>query len=188
MTPRPAMGRQPPLREPFSSTNCRGKLLDEMEEDRPRCEWCRHLLKPKGRGRPAHYCSASCRQLSYERRQLVKQRQAKADAINKAKFPAWATHLHVRPKMPLRHRPRQLKCPVCTFRFPVKARGPIPETCGRRCSLALTLRNTFKLGVNKPIELLDKDISEAHLIGAQRRRYQAIVDALVAPPAKKTKR
>ena len=167
----------------FPSTNWRAKFLCEME-DRPRCQWCRHLLKPKGRGRTARFCSASCRQLAYERRRLTKQKQAEADAINRAKFPPWATHLHVKPKLPPRHRPRQLRCPVCTFPFAVKARGPIPETCSPRCSRALTLREACRLGVNKPVELLDQDIMAAHVLGTQRRRRQAIIDALV-PSAKR---
>jgi hypothetical protein len=33
-------------------------------------------------GRPARFCSASCRQRAYERQQLAKLKQAEADAIN----------------------------------------------------------------------------------------------------------
>ena len=38
--------------------------------------------------------------------------------------------------MPPPRRPRNLLCPVCKFAFDVKKRGPIPETCSRRCALA----------------------------------------------------
>ena len=137
-------------------------------EARTRCERCRRLVKPSPRGRPARFCSASCRQRAYERRQLAKQRQAEADAINQASFPAWATYLHIKPKLPARHRPRRLQCPVCKFQFAVKARGPIPATCSQRCALALTLHRAYLRGKNEPLGLLKKDIVAASFL-AQRR-------------------
>jgi hypothetical protein len=85
-------------------------------------------------GRRARFCSATCRQLAYARRKLQKEKQAEADAINAANFPAWATHLHVKPKLSPRRRPRRLQCPVCKFPYVIKKRGPIPKTCSTRCA------------------------------------------------------
>lgn len=152
---------------------------------RPRCEWCRQLIKAKPRGRAARFCSAACRQRSYERRKLVKEKQAEADAINEATLPPWATHLHLKPKLPPRHRPRRLQCPVCRFPFAVKTRGPIPETCGRRCALALALHRAYRRGQREGSELLTKDIAAAHFLAKRHTRHQTIIDSLlndVPPP------
>jgi hypothetical protein len=147
------------------------------------CEWCRCRVKPKPCGRPARFCSASCRQRAYERRQLARQKQTAADVINRG-LPAWATHLHDKPKLPARRRPRRLQCPVCKFPFAVKARGPIPETCSRRCAFALALHKAYKRGQQEPIGLLNKDIVAASFL-AQRKRHQAVIDSLLAnvPPS-----
>ena len=50
-------------------------------------------------------------------------------------------------KLPPR-RPRKLLCPVCKFPFAAKKRGPIPETCGRRCALALALHRAYRRGAS----------------------------------------
>ena len=63
-----------------------------------KCKWCGHQIKGKRNGRPARYCSASCRQRAYERRLLEKQKQAEADAANAA-LPRCA---HVKPTLPPR--------------------------------------------------------------------------------------
>jgi hypothetical protein len=85
-------------------------------------------------------------------------------------LPAWATHLHFKPKIPARHRPRRLQCPVCKFSFAVKARGPIPKTCGPRCAFALALHTAYKRGQQEPIGLLNKDIVAVAFL-AQRKRH-----------------
>jgi hypothetical protein len=108
---------------------------------------------------------------------LAKQKQAEADVINRG-LPAWATHLHVKPKLPARRRPRRLQCPVCKFPFAIKARGPIPETCSQRCALALGLHKAYRRGKQEPLGLLNKDIVAASFL-AQRKRHQAIIDSLL---------
>jgi hypothetical protein len=50
--------------------------------------------------------------------------------------------------MPPPRRPRNLLCPVCKFAFDVKKRGPIPETCSRRCALALAITMRFRISWN----------------------------------------
>jgi hypothetical protein len=146
---------------------------------RLRCEWCRHLIKPKPRGRPARFCSASCRQRSYERRRLEKEKQADFDAIA-AQHSAWAKYLLPRPKLPPRHRPRRLRCPVCKFQFAVKARGPIPETCSRRCACALALWRAYMRGKNEPLALLKKDLTAVAFLAKRRRRHQMIIDDMLS--------
>ena len=129
---------------------------------RPKCEWCRHRIKPKPRGRPARYCSPACCQRAYERRQLTKRKQAEADAINAAKYPPWATHLHIKPDLPPQRRPRRKQCPVCKFPFVVKKRGPIPEVCGPRCARALELSRVALAVMERPINLFKKDVMANH--------------------------
>jgi hypothetical protein len=154
----------------------------------PRCEWCNGRVKVKPLGRPARFCSASCRQRAYERRQLTKRKQAEADTINAAKYPAWATHLHVKPKLPPRLRPRRLQCPVCKFPFDVKARGPIPATCSRRCALALALHTVYMQGVNKPRDLMNEDIVANSFLSERKRHQKAIIDNILGGVDKPTNR
>jgi hypothetical protein len=45
-----------------------------------KCQWCREWFTPARRGRPARYCSPSCRQRAYERRRLEKADQDNASA------------------------------------------------------------------------------------------------------------
>ena len=148
---------------------------------RLRCKWCKRLVKAKPRGRPSNFCSATCRQRSYERRKMAKQKQEEANAINKALFPAWATHLHVKPKLPARCRPRRLQCPVCESPFAVKARGPIPRTCSWRCALALALHRAYLRGKSEPLGLLNKDIVAASFLAQRHKRHQVIIDSLLLP-------
>jgi hypothetical protein len=129
--------------------------------------------------RHARFCSASCRQRAYERRQLAKRKQAEADAINAANSPAWATHWHVKPKLPRHPRPRRLRCPVCRFPFAVKKRGPIPETCSTRCALALKISRVVEAVEENPVRLLRKDIASMDLVTERKRRHQATIDDLV---------
>jgi hypothetical protein len=153
-----------------------------------RCEWCNRRVKVKPLGRPARFCSAGCRPRAYERRQLTERKQAEADAINAAKYPAWATHLHVKPKLPPRHRPRRLQCPVCKFPFAVKARGPIPATCSRRCAWALTLHTVYMQGVNKRRHLMKEDIVANSFLSKRKRRQKAIIDNKLAGIGKPNRR
>jgi hypothetical protein len=154
-----------------------------MDEKRS-CQWCGHRI-PKMVRHHARFCSTSCRQRAYERRLLEKQAQAKADAINAAQFPNWAgqenvpayvAHLLVKPQLPLRYRPRRLKCPVCRFPFEVKKRGPIPVTCGDRCARALALRWAIKIALGDPQEHLRRDIVNNALSHGRRIRHQAMID------------
>jgi hypothetical protein len=108
-----------------------------------------------------------------------KRAKAEADAINRAKFPAWATHLHVKPKLPPRRRPRHLECPVCRVRFEVKRRGPIPETCGRRCALALALHNAYLHGREEPSRLLNHDIVANSRRIQRMARHQVIINEML---------
>jgi hypothetical protein len=168
---------------------------DEML--RPSCEWCRRLIKARPRGRPARFCSASCRQRAYERRLLAKEKQAEADAINaekfptlaaQEKFPAFLAHLQAKPKMPPRSRPRKLRCPVCMAPIAVKKRGPLPETCSRRCALTLALHRAYKRGIDVPVTLLKRDIAAISGLDRRRkqrdqerrRRYQEIINGMLA--------
>jgi hypothetical protein len=65
-----------------------------------------------------------------------------ADAVNAAQFPnleivktvPQLAHLLAKPKLPPRQRPRKKRCPLCGLPFAVRRRGPIPETCSRRCA------------------------------------------------------
>ena len=120
-----------------------------------------------------------CRQRAYERRLLEKQKQAEADAAN-ATLPRWATHLHVKPTLPPRRRPTRLRCPVCSFQFAIKKRGPISETCSDRCAFALALHRAYMRGVNKPVTLLKNDIVAASFLDKGRLRRQAIIDEMLA--------
>jgi hypothetical protein len=149
------------------------------------------------RGRPARFCSASCRQRAYERRQLQKQKQAEADAINAEKFPNLAVlenfparfaHLLAKPNMPPRHRPRKSECPVCMSPIAVKKRGPIPKTCSRRCALTLALHRAYKRGIDVPVTLLKQDIAAVTGLDRRRRqreqerrqRYQEIINGMLS--------
>jgi hypothetical protein len=69
---------------------------------------------------------------------------------------------------------------VCKFHFVVKARGPIPLTCSRRCAYALALREAFKRGVNMPLTLLNKDIAAMSRRAERKRRHEAIIDAMLS--------
>jgi hypothetical protein len=156
--------------------------------DRPRCEWCRHLIRAKSLGRTPRFCSASCRQLAYKRRLLERQKQAQADAINAAQFPAWAgrenvpayaAHLLAKPLLPPRHRPRQRRCPVCRVFFVVKKRGPIPLTCSAGCASALKFYRAIKTAVGQPLKLLERDIVAHALLDQRRTRHQAVINDLL---------
>jgi hypothetical protein len=111
---------------------------------------------------------------------LVKRKQAEADAFNEANFPDWAKYLHAKPKLPPRRRPRRLPCPVCKFPFVVKARGPIPVTCSPRCAKALALYQAFQRGINRPLDLLNKDIAANSFLAARRGRHQTIIDDMLS--------
>ena len=133
-----------------------------------KCDWCSRRVKAKPRGRPARFCSATCRQRAYERRRLEARLQAEADAVNVAAFPNLPilknvpelAHLLAKPKLPPRQRPRGMRCPMCGFPFAVKKRGPIPETCSRRCALALALHQAYMRGVEMPFTLLKNDLEK----------------------------
>ncbi len=46
-------------------------MMKDVTKARPRkrrCRWCKKHFQPKPAGRPALFCSASCRQRTYERR------------------------------------------------------------------------------------------------------------------------
>jgi hypothetical protein len=148
--------------------------------DRPRCNWCQHLIKPKGHGPAARYCSASCRQRAYERRQLEKQQQAEIDELHRQY--SWAAKLQPQPKLPPRRRPTRLKCLVCSFPFAVRKRGHIPKTCGPRCKLALALYTAYTRGKNEGPAALDRDITAMAFRAQRGRRYQSIIDKLLDPP------
>jgi hypothetical protein len=148
------------------------------------CEWCRRRIQKKRRG--TRFCSASCRQRAYERRQEEKRKQAEVDAIN-AKYPPWAVHLHVKPKLPPRRRPTRLRCPVCTFSFVVKKRGPIPETCSERCARALMIRRVVDTVREAPVALLNQDMMAMYQQEKRRRRFQAIIADVLAPVNRRRK-
>lgn len=153
-----------------------------------KCEWCGHRIKAKRSGPAAHYCSASCRQRAYERRLLQKQKQAEADAVN-ATLPRWATHMHVKPKLPTRRRPTRLKCPVCRFPYAVNKRGPIPLTCSHRCAFALALYKAYRRGQAEPFEVMKKDLAASmHLDDDYRRRKARIDEMLAGIDKRKTQR
>jgi len=144
---------------------------------KPRCEWCNRRIKAKPLGRPARFCSASCRQLAYARRQLAKRKQAEADAHNAGL--GWMTHLYVKPKLPPRRRPRRVRCPVCTSPIVVKKRGPIPKTCSPRCALTLALQDAYRRGTEQGLTLLKKDMTALTFRAQRRRRHQTIIDDLI---------
>jgi len=110
---------------------------------------------------------------------LQARKQAEADAFNAKNFPTWTTHWHRKPKLPLRHRPSSLHCPVCNCRFAIKKRGPIPQTCSRRCGLALALHHAYQRGRNEPLTLLQKDIKANEFLVERKRRHQRIIDDLL---------
>jgi hypothetical protein len=146
---------------------------------RSRCDWCRRLVKPKLRGRQARFCSASCRQRAYERRRLEKEKQAEFDAIA-AQHPAWATYLLPKPKLPPHQRPRRLQCQACKSPFVVKARGPIPETCGHtRCAHALGLYRAYLRGKSEAAAFLTKDLTAMAFLAERGRRHQTIIDNML---------
>ena len=161
----------------WSSRNFAFKFRDEMH---PRCDWCRRRFRAKPKGRTARFCSASCRQRAYERRKLVKRKQAEADAINAVEAPGWTARLFgVKPNLPPRHRPRRLKCPACWLEFVVKTRGPIPETCSRRCAHALALYRSYVQGKSEGLMRLKKDVVAVARLGEQRRRHQVTIDDML---------
>jgi hypothetical protein len=96
-------------------------------------------------------------------------------------MPPWAAYLQAKPQLPPRHRPRKLRCPVCTARFAVKKRGPIPETCSRRCALTLALHRAYKRGIDVPVTLLEKDVASFQVQRREQRRqhYQEIIDGML---------
>jgi hypothetical protein len=171
---------------------------------RPRCEWCRHLIRAKPLGRTPRFCSASCRQLAYKRRLLEQRKQGEADAINAAQFPNWAgrenvppyvKHLLAQPQLPPRRRPRRLRCPACKFWYVVKKRGPVPRTCSDRCALALKFYRAVQTATGRPIKLLYADIVANALLNQRsappdlrRARHQSIIDDILAPIKTATKR
>jgi hypothetical protein len=131
---------------------------DEMDP-RPRCEWCRRLVKAKPRGRPARFCSASCRRRAYERRKLVKEKEAEADAINPANFPVWAKHWHIKPKMPPHPRPRKLLCPVCKSRSPSRSADRFRRRATVGAPWRLHCTGLTGEAPTRPVTLLKKDIA-----------------------------
>jgi hypothetical protein len=109
---------------------------------------------------------------------LEKEKQAEFDAIA-AQHSAWATYLLAKPKLPPRHRPRRLQCPVCKSPFVVNACGPVPETCSGRCADALALWRAYMRGKNEPVTLQKKDITAIAFLAERRRRHQSIIDNML---------
>ena len=76
-----------------------------------------------------------------------------------------------------------LLCRVCTALLAVNKRGPVLETCGRRCTLALALHQAYRRGVDMPITLLKMDIAaksfEVRRAQQRRQRFQEIIDGML---------
>jgi hypothetical protein len=53
-----------------------------------KCAWCKERFKPKTAGRPAVYCSVSCRQRAYEKRRWVSYGAMDAFALDTLPWPA----------------------------------------------------------------------------------------------------
>ena len=61
------------------------KAVTKIGRQRQRCLWCRKTFKPKAGGRPALYCSASCRQRAYEKRKWTP--YSASDALSRDLLP-----------------------------------------------------------------------------------------------------
>src|SRR5437764_564922 len=53
-----------------------------MMKQQTKCKECRSKIHPAGRGRPARYCSPSCRQRAFEKRKLLKAVGSSLRALN----------------------------------------------------------------------------------------------------------
>ena len=51
------------------------KVLDDQQQQRSRCRWCRRVLPVQKMGRPRQFCSQSCRQWDWVGRQRARELQ-----------------------------------------------------------------------------------------------------------------
>ena len=51
------------------------KVLDDQQQQRSRCRWCRRVLPAQKMGRPRQFCSQSCRQWDWVGRQRARELQ-----------------------------------------------------------------------------------------------------------------
>jgi ribosomal protein L34E len=58
------------------------KPVTKRSRPKPKCAWCGTRLKPQPAGRPALFCSASCRQRAYEKRKWARYSASDALALN----------------------------------------------------------------------------------------------------------
>jgi hypothetical protein len=57
-------------------------IVTKSSQQKRKCNWCKKRFKPRVAGRPALFCSASCRQRAYERRKWTPHSASDALALD----------------------------------------------------------------------------------------------------------